>query len=166
MKITPLEIQQQKFSMKFRGFDIKEVDSFLEIISETLEYHVKENKTLQETISRLKAANYEYKKREDTFKKAIINSQKVLDMMKLNAQKSSELIIAEAEVNAEKILNSAHKRLAQLHEDIAELKRQRMQLEIQFRSILETHSKMLDISQEQAKTADSNDGKVKLFNRV
>jgi cell division initiation protein len=138
----------------------------LEIVSETLECHIKENKKMQEYISRLKAANYEYKKREDTFKKAIINSQKVLDMMKTNAQKSSELIIAEAEVNAEKILNNAHKRLAQLHEDISELKRQRMQLEVQFRSILETHSKMLDISQEQAKRDDNNDNKVKIFNKA
>ena len=69
-----------------------------------------------------------YKKREEIFKRAILNSQKVLEQMKQNAQKSAELIIAEAEVNAEKMLNRAHNRLAQLHEDIAELKRQRMQI--------------------------------------
>ena len=37
---------------------------------------------------------------------------------------------ADAEVKAEKILNRAHSRLSQLHEDIAELKRQRVQIEL------------------------------------
>ncbi|MCP4370870.1 MAG: DivIVA domain-containing protein, partial [Deltaproteobacteria bacterium] len=30
MKITPLDIQQQKFKTRFRGFDVQEVDIFLE----------------------------------------------------------------------------------------------------------------------------------------
>ncbi|MBP1720311.1 MAG: DivIVA protein, partial [Deltaproteobacteria bacterium] len=29
MKITPLDIQQQQFRMRFRGFDMVEVDNFL-----------------------------------------------------------------------------------------------------------------------------------------
>jgi len=37
MKITPLDIQQQQFKTRFRGFDIREVDAFLEQIAETFE---------------------------------------------------------------------------------------------------------------------------------
>ncbi|MEJ2098872.1 MAG: DivIVA domain-containing protein, partial [Desulfobacterales bacterium] len=35
MKITPLDIQQQKFKTRFRGFDIREVNAFLKQIAET-----------------------------------------------------------------------------------------------------------------------------------
>ncbi|RJP74975.1 MAG: DivIVA domain-containing protein [Desulfobacteraceae bacterium] len=164
-KITPNDIQQQQFKIKFRGFDIREVDIYLEKLSEAFESLTIENSKLRDKIDRLNLESEGYKKREEIFKRAILNSQKVLEQMKQNAQKSAELIVAEAEVNAEKILNRAHNRLAQLHEDIAELKRQRMQIEVQIRSILESHSKLLDIEKEDAKVSDEADNKVKVFNR-
>ena len=74
-----------------------------------------------------------------------------------------EIIIADAEVKAEKILNRAHNRLSQLHEDITELKRQRMQIEVQIRSIIETHTKLLDMGKEETKILDDVDSKVKLL---
>ena len=83
--------------------------------------------------------------------------------MKENAQKSSELIIAEAEVKAEKILNKAHNRLAQLHEDIAELKRQRMQIEVQIGAIIEAHTKLLEMGKEGMRAMDEEDSKLKLL---
>jgi cell division initiation protein len=128
MKITPLDIQQQQFKTRFRGFDIREVDAFLEQMAEAFETLQKGKQNLSEEVRRLGLEIQGYRKREETFKRALLNSQKVLDQMKDNARKSAELIIAEAEVKAEKILNKAHNRLAQLHEDIAELKRQRTQI--------------------------------------
>jgi cell division initiation protein len=165
IKITPDDIQEKRFPVRFRGFDIREVDLFLEKLSEAFEALTIENGNLKDKIDRLNLEGDGYKKREEIFKRAILNSQKVLDQMKQNAQKSAELIVAEAEVNAEKILNRVHNRLAQLHEDIAELKRQRMQIEVQIRSILESHTKLLDIEKEDIKASDSVDDKVKIFNR-
>ena len=80
--------------------------------------------------------------------------------MKENARKSAEVIIADAEVKAEKVLNRAHNRLSQLHEDIAELKRQRMQIEIQIRSVIDSHSKLLEIGKESMEAMDEADDKV------
>ena len=37
MNLTPLDIQQQKFKTKFRGFDIREVDTFLEQLANAFE---------------------------------------------------------------------------------------------------------------------------------
>ena len=163
MKITPLDIQQQQFKIRFRGFDIQEVDTFLEQMADTFESFQGENQSLREEINRLKLESQGYKEREETFKRAMLNSQKVLEQMKENAQKSAELIIADAEVKAEKSLSRAHNRLAQLHEDITELKRQRMQIEIQIRSIIEAHTKLLEIGKEEIKTRDEEDSKLKLL---
>ena len=123
MNITPLDIQQQKFKTRIRGFDVREVDAFLEQVANVFESLHRTHKGMQEEVRRLEIEIQGYRKREETFKRALLNSQKVLDQMKDNARKSAELIIAEAEVKAEKILNNAHNRLAQLHEDISELKR-------------------------------------------
>jgi cell division initiation protein len=160
MSLTPLDIQQQQFKIRFRGFDIREVDRFLEQVSESLAAMHAENKSLKEELRRLKLENQGYKEREETFKRAMLNSQKVLEQMKENARKSAEIIIADAEVKAEKILNRAHNRLSQLHEDIAELKRQRMQIEVQIRAIIESHTKLLEIGKESMDALDESDGKV------
>lgn len=160
MNLTPLDIQQQQFRVRFRGFDIREVDLFLEQVSEAFAVLQSENKSLREDIRRLKLETQGYKEREETFKRAMLNSQKVLEQMKDNARKSAEVIIADAEVKAEKVLNRAHNRLSQLHEDIAELKRQRMQIEVQIRSVIESHSKLLEIGKESMEAMDASDDKV------
>jgi cell division initiation protein len=166
MNITPLDIQQQKFKTRLRGFDVREVDAFLEQMANGVESLQKTHLELQEEVRRLELEIQGYRKREETFKRALLNSQKVLDQMKDNARKSAELIIAEAEVKAEKILNKAHNRLAQLHEDISELKRQRMQIEVQIGSIIESHSKLLEISKESIKEMDEEDAKLKLLKQA
>ena len=78
----------------------------------------------------------------------LINAHKTVEQMKANAEREARLIIADAELKAEKTLQSAHQRLAQLHQDIAELKRQRIQLESKLRSTIESYQQMLDIQKE------------------
>ena len=77
-----------------------------------------------------------------------------------------EVITANAEVEAEKILNRAHKRLSQLHSDIIELKRQRIQLEMQISAVLESHSKMLEMTKEENKVADETDSTLKFIRQA
>ncbi|MFO7495381.1 MAG: DivIVA domain-containing protein [Desulfobacterales bacterium] len=165
MKISPLEIQQQQFRVRFRGFDVREVDGFLEKMADAFETVGDENKQLQEEIRRLKRDIQGFREREESFKRAMLNSQKVLEQIKGNARKAAELITAEAEVHAQKILNGAHNRLAQLHEDIAELKRQRMQIEVQIRAVLETHTKLLEMGQAEMDAVDQDDSKLKFLAR-
>jgi cell division initiation protein len=162
---TSLDIRQQTFKKKFRGYDVEEVRNFLDQTAETLEILRTENENLHQKNEHLQHETEGYRKREETFKRAMLNSQKIMEQMKENAQKAADLVVAEAEVRAEKLLNGAHNRLSQLHEDIAELKRQRMQIEIQIRSILESHSKLLEIRNENTKEDDEIDSKIKLFQK-
>lgn len=166
METTPMDIRHKQFKVKFRGFDIQEVDTFLEKMAEAFESLLLVNETLHKKIQKITLEMQGFKEREDSFKRVMLNSQNVLDQMKENSRKSSEIIIAEAEVKAEKILNKAHNRLAQLHEDITELKRQRLQIEIRLRSILETHTKLLDIGKEEEKNLDETDSKIKLLKQA
>ena len=160
MNLSPLDIQQQRFRIRFRGFDVREVDLFLEHMAETVAALQSENKTIKEDLRRLKLENQGFKEREEAFKRAMLNSQKVMEQMRENARKSAEVIIADAEVKAEKTLNRAHNRLSQLYEDIAELKRQRMQIEVQIRSVIDAHTKLLELSKESMDSLDAADDKV------
>jgi len=166
MGITPLVVKQKEFTTRFRGFDVQEVDYFLEDITTELGTLNNTIQSLQEKNHRLNLENEGYKKREGSMKNAMIQSQKVLDQMKDNAKKSSQLIIANAEVEAQKMLNMAHKRLSQLHSDIIELKRQRIQLEMQISAVLESHSKMLEMTKEENKVLDETDSTIKFIKQA
>ena len=147
MNMSVIDIQNKQFKVRLKGFDIQEVDQFLEETANAFEALQTKTKKLQEDVKHLERENKDYKEREETLKNTLIHSQKVLEQMKENARESADIIIKGAEVKAEKILNHAHHRLSQLHEDISELKRQRMQIEIQISSILESHTKLLEINQ-------------------
>jgi cell division initiation protein len=165
MKITPVDIQQQQFRVRFRGFDVREVDSFLQQIADEFKTLTAENENQQREFQRLEGEIQEYRDREKAFKEAMINAQKALDDMRINAQKEAELIIAESEMKAEKVLSTAHNRLTQLHEDISELKRQRMQLEVELGTILEAHRKLLDMSTEAMDDKEISEEKLKYLKR-
>jgi cell division initiation protein len=166
MKMTPLDIQQQKFRTSLRGCDPREVNFFLERVADAYEELERQNQDMNDDMRRLEQEIKGYRKREESFKKAILNSQNVIDHMKENARKESELIIAEAEVRGEKILNRAHNRLAQLHEDIAELKRQRVQIEMEISNIIDSHAKLLEVSNENMKALDEEDNKLKILKQA
>jgi len=163
MKMTPLDILQHKFKISFRGFDVREVDGFLGDIADAFQLLMNENETLKNEIDKLKQDIKEYLNREETFKLALLNSQSVMEQMKDNAQKSAEVIIADAEVKAEKILSRANSRQVQLQGDISELKRQRIQMEVRIASVIEAHSKLLEMSRGEQKEMDEEDTKIKLL---
>ncbi|HSL60570.1 MAG TPA: DivIVA domain-containing protein [Desulfotignum sp.] len=166
MGITSLVVRQKEFKTRFRGFDIQEVDGFLEDVAAQLETLDRAVEKLTEEKRRLDVENQGYRKREDAMKNAMIQSQTVLEQMKDNAKKSAQVIIASAQVEAEKILNRAHKRLSQLHSDIMELKRQRIQLEMQISSVLESHAKLLEMTKGENKAADETDATLRFISRA
>ncbi|MBF0226182.1 MAG: DivIVA domain-containing protein [Desulfobacterales bacterium] len=165
-KNVALDIKKHDFKKELFGYNRKEVNFFLNNVEKLVENITGENEHLKDAIAKFKVEINGYKSREDTFKNALLNSQKVIEQMKENAHKAAELIIAEAEVNAEKILNNAHNRLSQLHGDITELKRQRTQIEVQIRSIIESHTKLLDLASEDAKMQVSSESNLKVFKKA
>ena len=166
MGITSMVVRQKEFKTRFRGFDVREVDGFLEEVAVQMESMDRSIENLTEEKRRLDLENQGYRKRENAMKNAMIQSQNVLDQMKDNAKKSAQVTIANAQVEAEKILNRAHKRLSQLHSDIMELKRQRIQLEMQVSAVIESHAKLLEMSKKENKAADETDATLKFINRA
>uniref|UniRef100_A0A7C4VSR5 DivIVA domain-containing protein n=1 Tax=Desulfatirhabdium butyrativorans TaxID=340467 RepID=A0A7C4VSR5_9BACT len=145
LNITPLDIQQHQFSVRFRGFDIREVDAFLDRIAQTLDVLYKE-------VERLRAENREFKTQNEQLTEQVSGyrskyeaAKLELDQMNVNAKRIAESMLAEAEQKAEAIVNRAYNRMAQVHEDIIRLKTQRMQIEAQIRAVIESHLKLLDM---------------------
>ena len=166
MALTALDIQQQRFRTKVRGLDPKEVQAFLEQAAAAFEDLQRENHRLTDEDRQLRGEIEEHRKREGTFKRALMQSQKVLDQMTVNAEKQADLIVAEAENKAEKLLHQAQRRLSQLQEHITELKRQRVRIEVEIGSVIESHRRLLTLGQEQIRALDEQGEKLKVLKQA
>lgn len=149
MKISPLDIQQQQFKGKlFGGLNPDDVDSFLQAVAQEMERLNRENATFREQTQKMTAEADVLAQREKDLRETLLAAQRVTEEMKINAQKEADLIVAEAEVRAERILADTENKLVQLKNDVQELRRQKIQFESAFRSLLESHNKMLSINEE------------------
>ena len=54
MKMTPIDIQQHQFRVKFRGFDVQEVDTFLDQMADAFGVLMDEQERLREEVDSLK----------------------------------------------------------------------------------------------------------------
>ena len=111
MRITPLDIQQKQFPMKFRGFDIEEVYGFLEIIREEMEDLLRENASLKENLQRLENQIKEYRDMETTLRETLLTAQQLVEDYKTNARKEAELVVREAELKADSVLKKHRRKL-------------------------------------------------------
>jgi len=144
MKITPLDIQQQQFRVRFRGFDMVEVDNFLDLAANEFEELLRENNRLKEE-DRQKAEKIQQLERaERDLHNALISAQQIIEEMKNQARKEGELIIEEAKGNARKILQTAQSQALEVETEITRLQRQRAEFEASLKSILQMHLSLLD----------------------
>ncbi|WP_353686257.1 DivIVA domain-containing protein [Thermodesulfovibrio sp. 3462-1] len=148
MRITPLDIQQKQFKVKFRGFDMDEVYSFLELIREELEELLKENSMLKEKVVILENQLEECRKIEQSIRDTLMTAQKLVEDYKANAKKEAELIIKEAELKAENIIKEAQEKVVKIHEDIVDLKGIRRHFKEEIKRLIESHLRMLEFDKE------------------
>ncbi len=148
MRITPLDIQQKQFPMKFRGFDVDEVYTFLELIREELEELLRENASLKEQLSRADEQIREFHSMEATLRETLLTAQQMVEEYKANARKEAELLIKEAELKADSMIKEAQERVVKIHEDIVDLKGIRRHFKEEIKRLIESHRKMLDFDKE------------------
>ena len=148
MRITPLDIQQKQFPMKFRGFDVEEVYAFLEVIREEMEDLLRENANLKENIQRLESQIKDYKDMETTLRETLLTAQQMAEDYKTNARKEAELVVKEAELRADSMLKDTQEKVIKIHEDIVDLKGIRRHFKEEIKRLVEGHLKMLEFDKE------------------
>ena len=151
MRITPLDIQQKQFSSRFRGFDMEEVDSFLELIREEMEELLRDNANLREESRRFEKQLKEYKNIETTLKDTLISTQQMAEQFRATAKKDADLLKKEAEMKAEGMLREAQDKVVEIHEDITDLKGVRRHFKEELRRLIESHLSMMEFDKEREK---------------
>ena len=148
MRISPLDIQQKQFPIKFRGFDVEEVYAFLELVREEMEELLRENASLKEQVHRSENQIKEYRDMENTLRETLMTAQQMVEDYKTNARKEAELIIKEAELRADEIIKEAQEKVVKIHEDIVDLKGIRRHFKEELRRLIDSHLQMIEFDKE------------------
>ena len=145
MRITPMDIRQQQFTVRmFRGFDVQEVDTFLEDLAADYETLLKENSLLKEQLQALEERTRGLEDREKVLQETLVTTQRVVEEMKENARREASLLVREAELRSEKIVEAARASEAVIQSEIAQLKRNRRQLAEALRSTVDMYQRLLE----------------------
>lgn len=147
MRITPLEIQQMVFKVRFRGYDRDDVDRFLEDLARTVEVLNRENADLRDKLATLERQLAEVKKAEAALANTLVSAQAVGEDLKQAARRDAELIVKEAEVKAAEMLRDARAELATTHRDLTDLQKQRLLMIERIRSTLRTFERMIEVEE-------------------
>jgi cell division initiation protein len=145
MRITPIEIQQQQFKSRLFGYDTVAVDQFLELLADQLERLMGHNNELKEKLSHSTATLEQLRERENALQQTLLAAQQVTEELKENARRESEIVMAEAHMEGERIIRSAEDKRLLLLDEVQDLKRQKIAFENGLRSLVVSHLKLLDM---------------------
>ncbi|MBP1961372.1 MULTISPECIES: DivIVA domain-containing protein [Paenibacillus] len=144
MPLTPLDIHNKEFSRSFRGYDEDQVNEFLDQVIKDYEALIRENKDLHNQTVALQERLDHFTNIEDSLSKTIIVAQEAADEVRNNAKKEAQLILKEAEKNADRIINESLTRSRKVALEIEELKKQASIYRTRFRTLLEAQLELLN----------------------
>ena len=142
MAISVKDIQEKEFSVQAsNGYDVEQVDDFLDELAEQLGTLIRENlamngqiKQLEEELKAAKAEKAEVEKKlpdynetsyfqnlQNTMREALIGAQRIADETVAEATKKAETAVSEANAQAEKTVSEAN---AQAEKTVADAKAQ------------------------------------------
>ena len=105
---TPQQIDQISFNRAtFGGYDMQQVDEFLEPLTEDYVTLYKENALLKSKMRVLVGKLEEYRKNEAAMKDAVINAQKTCDKMVREAEAKCAQLLTEANATATQNVSDA-----------------------------------------------------------
>ncbi|AHD06241.1 DivIVA domain-containing protein [Paenibacillus larvae] len=144
MPLTPLDIHNKEFARSFRGYDEDQVNEFLDQIIKDYELLIRDNKELQNQVLALQERLDHFVNLEETLSKTIIVAQETADEVKNNSKKEAQLILKEAEKNADRIINESLAKARKVALETEELKKQASIYRTRFRTLLEAQLEILN----------------------
>ena len=122
--LTPLDIENKRFSKTLKGYNVDEVDVFLDQLTIDYEKLYKENAELKDQIEESKKDLEHYKNVEHTLQNTLVMAQTTAEDIKKNAQTRAEQIIRDAQSEAKRATEEITKEEFDIRKRTEELKRQ------------------------------------------
>lgn len=152
MKVTPLDLRQQRFSTVMRGFDRGEVNAFLAETADEYENALRENDRLRQELTKLEAVLKEHRGQEINLRNTLLTAQKLADDIRDNASSEAGRIVRDAEGRADLLLQKAQARVDDMQREIDGLRMKRKEVETSLEGIVSTVRNAIEFVREQDST--------------
>ena len=149
MNVSPLDLRQQRFHSRFRGFDKIEVTSFLAAVADDYEQALRETDRLRQDLARMEAVLAEHRRHEENLRSTLMTAQRLSEDLKGSSEKEADRIIREAEGRSQLILDKTQSRLEDVQREIDGMKLKRRDVETTLESTIQTLRNTLDYVREQ-----------------
>jgi cell division initiation protein len=136
MKVTPLDLRQQRFQTVMRGYDRGEVNAFLAEVADDYENALRENDRLRQELAKVEAVLNEHRQQEKNLRNTLLTAQRLADEIKENAQQEAARIIRDAEGRADLLLQRSQARVEEVQREIDRLRLKRKDVETSLESII------------------------------
>ncbi|MBM4165730.1 MAG: DivIVA domain-containing protein [Ignavibacteria bacterium] len=144
MSLTRLEIQQQQFKKVLRGYDIREVGSYLAQLASEIESLQTENASLKTSLNEAVKELERYHQLEQTIQQTLVQAQESSNKFLSNAKLYEEQSRREAEAQAAVIIEEAHKEKIKLSEEISILEMKQKNIVENLKQFLSTELEIVN----------------------
>jgi len=145
VKLTPLDIRKQEFKRTMRGLDPDEVEAFLSMVADELELLIREKNSLNDELIKLRTQLKDYQQVEHTLRDTLVRAQNTVEESRANSLREAEIIMHEAELQAEQIIKEAKDEVVRLRNEIDILKAQKDSFAKRLRHLLESQVEVLEV---------------------
>ncbi len=143
MKLTPLDIRKQEFARTFRGFDVDEVQAFLQMLSGQWEEMLSEQRRLDQRVRELESKLRHYERIEEALQEALETARESSKQALDSAREKSNRIIEEAESRSEEIKRAAERQRHEIRNQTNELIDRRNGIVARLRALLTSELELL-----------------------
>ena len=154
-RMTAMDVEKQEFTRKMRGYDPDEVRLYLKAVAEEIARLQLDNQSQRDEIGRLTGRLEDFRERERTLQETLVTAQKMSEEMKGKSAKEAELLVKEARLKAERILEQAQDQLQMLENEIGRLRLEKEAFENRLRAMLEEHVALLDLRKQEKGDLDN-----------
>ena len=143
--IMPIDIDKKEFSRDKRGYyNSREVDEFLDIIVADYEKILNDNRSMAHKIKALEKQLEESQKDDNAMLETLETAKKLMADISASAERRAELMMRDAELEAENMLLDAKVTVRQLSDEHVVLSNKVKRLRANFRKMLENEIARLD----------------------
>ncbi len=146
--LTPLDIHNKEFKRSFRGYNEDEIDEFLDKVVKDYEQLYRENVDLKDNIDKLKTKVEHFQHLENTLHNTLVVAQETAEEVKLNAKKEAELILKEAKVNGQRLIDEANSKVKEKVTEYEEVNQRSQLYRARMRTLVLTQLELLKDSDE------------------
>jgi len=143
---TPSDIQRKVFTKGVRGYREEEVDDFLDEITSDFEALLRENESLRETNAGLAKENARVKESETGVYQTLESAKELMAEIASSAEKRAEIVLKNAELDAERIRREADESVERLTDRANALNTRWELFSARFRNLLETELERFESS--------------------